>query len=990
MLRAYARLSPTQQDRDLAGTARDDLFVFDQRHASELEQLIKPWGFRDSLGLSHTPRLARLASVDALHREELLLRLCWVFVAGTAMVDGSERRVLQPLVLRPVRLVRRSALTRVAGGIGSELIGLGSASEYLLEVAGDPEVSPLIDDPGAREHILSSVEFGGGALNVGDVTPALIRRLPKLNAWTKSAADAAGLVGARLVVPTVDPVSRSTQPGLAAIPRFGLIVTRSVDRPSVQGALLDWAGRRGLDGTALAHVVHPGDPGSGVDRHAEVTSVESPLPLTPSQARVVHSSRTEPLTVVSGAPGTGKTHAICAVALDAVERRESVLIATRSRYAAEVVAELLDRTPGPDPVRFGDGVAMSRLIDELSDRMQTPLPGAELAQLTDDVTRTRAVASSLEQQVRRRLELESLAATADDWDAAVPALAASAPRIFDPSSDLEAIEALLTACDSDETDGRAGFFERRRERRRRRELAALTGATVGDGPMGSDGLSAVRTALDAARSRRAAAELAAFGDRTELPWAALVDARAEVRTALGRRLAALPMSADRLDAAARSSVGQLINALRAGRGRRRQLLAALAPGQLTAGAPLWIGTLSDIEDVLPAVSGLFDLVVLDEASQIDQPQAAPALLRGRRAVVVGDPHQLRHVSFRSDADIDAALAEEGLADLRPWLDVRRVSAFDLAAMAAPVRVLRDHFRSVPHLIDFSAQRFYRDRLAVMTRTPATERLDAVDVTHLDHPSEKGQDADRVVPAEVDAVLDLVERSGRVGDGAPPPTSVADLPSMGVITPFRAQADALESALVERIDGRTIDALRLRVGTVHAFQGGERDHVVIATGLTDEDTPNRRRFLEDPNLFNVMVTRGRDRVTVVTGYTGTSGLLADYVSWGDGPPAPPTDAESDPGWADPWTAELAGELRRAGLAIRVGYPVGPWHIDIVVDDPDAPTPMAIMTRVGTDAAAHMEQRLTLIEMGWRTLDAFPTRWSGDAARASIDLVAEIRP
>lgn len=61
---------------------------------------------------------------------------------------------------------------------------------------------------------------------------------------------------------------------------------------------------------------------------------------------------------------------------------------------------------------------------------------------------------------------------------------------------------------------------------------------------------------------------------------------------------------------------------------------------------------------------------------------------------------------------------------------------------------------------------------------------------------------------------------------------------------------------------------------------------------------------------------------------------------------------------------------------------------MVDGPDAPAPTAVATRVGSDAAAHLEQRLTLIELGWHVIDAFPTRWSGDAARAAIELAADI--
>jgi hypothetical protein len=967
VLRAYARLAPSPRDVDLVCAATDDLVVLPDRtvlptSTSTFRDIFEQHAFAPRVHLPSRGGLQRLASLDALHRDEVLLRLAWVLIAGTADVRGERRRVLQPLLVRPVTLHRADLVSKALGAMADNPIG----ADYTLKVAGDVEVGPLVVDQEVRDKVLVTAEFGGGALEANVPSEALLRRLSRLQSWIRTAATEAGLKVDRVQLLDRHPEAYVDRDGLAALVGYSVFVTRSVDRPSVQAALLNWAGRPLVEATAFGSLLSAASGDDVGDETPTSEAVLSPVPLTPSQDDVVRSSRTSRLMVVSGAPGTGKTHTICAVALDAIERGSSVLIATQSRYAADVVAELLDRTPGPDPVRFGDGVAMSRLIDDLSTRMQTPLPRAELDATEDAVTRAVAVTSSLEASITRRLELESSSADAAGWDGAVPALAAAAPGVFDPASDLDRIAALVEACSPEEADG--GFLARRRARKRRRELDDLARCAPGTD------LSTLRTALAATRSRRAAAELAAFG-RDRLPWDELADARAALRVALGRRLAAMPLSPDRMDGRSRSSVGQLVGALRAGRGRRRQLLADLAPGELTSVTPLWIGTLSDIEDVLPAVAGLFDLVVLDEASQIDQPQAAPALLRSRRAVVVGDPHQLRHVSFRSDADVDAALAAEGLTDLRSLLDVRRVSAFDLAAMAAPIRVLRDHFRSVPHLIDFSAERFYRDRLSVMTRNPTTERLDAIDVVHLDHPAEAGDGEERVVPSEVDAVIELVERVGSNG---------ADT-TVGVITPFRAQATALEQALVDRVDHEVIESLRLRVGTVHAFQGGERDHVVVATGLTDADGAGRRRFLEDPNLFNVMVTRGRDKVTVVTGYRGSTGLLADYIAWGDGPPTPPPDAGTD----DAWTSELAEELGRAGFAVRVGYPVGPWHLDLVVDG-WSEEPVVLSTRVGPDARAHLERHLTLVDLGWRVVDAHPGRWGGDAALAAIDLTAALRP
>ena len=82
--------------------------------------------------------------------------------------------------------------------------------------------------------------------------------------------------------------------------------------------------------------------------------VISPLPLTAAQAEVVRRARYERVTVVSGPPGNGKSHAVVAAALEAVDRGGSVLVATQSHHAAEVLGELLERYPGPIPVRFGD------------------------------------------------------------------------------------------------------------------------------------------------------------------------------------------------------------------------------------------------------------------------------------------------------------------------------------------------------------------------------------------------------------------------------------------------------------------------------------------------------------------------------------------------------------------------------------------------------------------------------------------------------------
>jgi len=433
---------------------------------------------------------------------------------------------------------------------------------------------------------------------------------------------------------------------------------------------------------------------------------------------------------------------------------------------------------------------------------------------------------------------------------------------------------------------------------------------------------------------------------------------------------------------ARRSASALAAALRAGRNRRREMLAALDGRALVRALPLWVGTVTDVEDLLPPTPGLFDLVVLDEAAHIDQIRSAPVLARARRALVVGDPRQLRFVSFVSDVDVSTALERHGLTAAADRLDVRRQSAFDLAAGAAPVTWLGEHFRSAPHLIEFSAERFYGGRIALVTRHPRTEQLDAIDVVRVDGTVEDG-----VNHAEVAAVVDIVRHlaaTDAAGGRAAHPASI------GVVTPFRAQADALEAALLAAFPAEEIERMGLRSGTVHVFQGSEADIVVASLGLVDDDSPARGRFVADPNLFNVLVTRARRRMVVVTSLTSAQGVVGEYLAHAERPPAsaaspafpPATSPDAD------WRVRLGAELRRAGLVVRMDYPVGSWHVDLCVGDGDAA--IGLICRVHPDGVdAHLERQDTLRRAGWRLMDAFASRWADDPVRAALDIASALR-
>lgn len=713
-----------------------------------------------------------------------------------------------------------------------------------------------------------------------------------------------------------------------------LFVVRDVFGVGLSDSLRSWAGRD-LSGTALAAMYAATEPAPAKD---DTEPVLSPLPLSAEQARVVARVRTAPVTVVSGPPGSGKSHTVVAAALEVVHRGGSVLVATQSSHAAEVLAGLLARYPGPAPVLFGDASGRADLEVELSSGAEQGVGEPALRARRQAVHTSTAWVRTCGTALTEGLALERQADGLAGYQPLLPGLAVDVPGAFDENTDLERVRARL-----DEARN-GGWVARLRGWAARRQLGAHEGVPP----------ERVTEALAAATAQRAAARLAATGGTDlEARWAALHEAEEALREAAGAAMRDEARSAKRWDRDARRAASALATALRAGRNRRRELLARLEAAPLVRALPLWIGTVADVEDLLPPAPGMFDLVVIDEASHVDQIRAAPVLARARRALVVGDPRQLRFVSFVSDVDVSQVLAAHG-ADER--LDVRRVSAYDLAAAAAPVTWLASHHRSVPHLIGFSARRFYDGRVSVMTRNPAADAADAIDVLRV-------PDGDEVTAA-LRAVSDLASAGYR---------------GIGVISPFRAQAEALEAAFLTEFPAERIEELRLRVGTVHAFQGSEADAVVVSLGLGDDDAAGRRRFVTDPQLFNVMITRARRRMVVLSSVTTADGLLGEYLEWAESAPAVSDISEMSPGW----TAELAAELDRIGVPVRAGYAVGPWRIDLVAGTPDRFA--GVICGVHPD---HLARQSALHRAGWPLIDAFPSRWSGDPRRAALEIAAAV--
>lgn len=275
--------------------------------------------------------------------------------------------------------------------------------------------------------------------------------------------------------------------------------------------------------------------------------------------------------------------------------------------------------------------------------------------------------------------------------------------------------------------------------------------------------------------------------------------------------------------------------------------------------PCWAVTSLSAKGRVPFQPGIFDLVVIDEASQCDIASALPMLYRAKRAVIIGDPKQLSHISTLSKKQDLSLLQKYGVG--MGW----SYSANSLYAMASgltsPDQIvqLRDHHRSFGDIIEFSNAEFYDGRLRVATnydRLRCPRNVEAgirwVNVVgKTTRPPAGGAYNDAEAAAIVKEIRRLVTDNGYTG-------------TVGVVTPFRTQAERIRAA-IER-SPELVSALAKNdflVDTVHKFQGDERDLMFFSPVISQGTPQGALGFLKNTgNLFNVAITRARAVLVVV--------------------------------------------------------------------------------------------------------------------------------
>ncbi|MER5865194.1 AAA domain-containing protein [Kitasatospora sp. NPDC002040] len=587
-------------------------------------------------------------------------------------------------------------------------------------------------------------------------------------------------------------------------------------------------------------------------------------PSNESQQHVVRAAMTQPVTVATGPPGTGKSEVVTAVVTTGSQAGQTVLVASTNNEAVNVVAARCDDIAPGLMMRTGNVEARGREAEKLERLLREPpeQPARNSATAMGELRHAwarsldgrRSAAEYVRAEGRLADLLRTRAAAAQSLGIQPEVLAGGGLGSGD----------LLRQCERRARRAlRARVLAGLRRARAARAFVRAVAPEVRDHLVAAALAEPLRLALlaDLCGAEADLRALTTAHERYDEQQLGEDRLRDTARITELSREAAGATSAERLRAAT-EVMNRRLQSLRQQRGFQK------SQKQLMAQVKGW-GISTHSVRQLELSTGLVDLVVIDEASQCSIPAVLPLLFRAERVLVIGDPMQLGHIASISPEQERQARERAGLS--AAWLEEHQLSyrtnsVYDAASRGTAALLLDEHYRCHPEIADVVNGYCYAGRLRVLT-----------DVRGHVPPVDLSQGSGR---SSVLTWVDVPDGASAPGEGggswrnqaeaAAVERVVAELrrrlpakATIGVVTPFRAQKEDLERRLRE---------YDVRVGTVHAFQGGQRDVMVLSLVAAGNTPAGTAHWVGGQvNLWNVAITRAKSQLITV----GTHGFWQEH-------------------------------------------------------------------------------------------------------------------
>lgn len=250
--------------------------------------------------------------------------------------------------------------------------------------------------------------------------------------------------------------------------------------------------------------------------------------------------------------------------------------------------------------------------------------------------------------------------------------------------------------------------------------------------------------------------------------------------------------------------------------------------------PVILSTTYSIKNCLDT-NVMYDYVIIDEASQVDLCTGALALACAKNAVIVGDLKQLPNVVDSNSAkQTDKIFSQYKLDEAYRYKNHCLLSSISELFKKAPTTLLKEHYRCHPKIIEFCNRKFYNNELVILSNVK-TDRTPLV----LCYTTEGNHSRNNYNQRQIDIITNEI---------IPKYNLCLDDNSLGIVTPYRNQTNALQS---------TFKGTTVKTDTVDKFQGRENKVIIIST--VDNEISD---FTDNPNRLNVAISRAIEQLILV--------------------------------------------------------------------------------------------------------------------------------
>lgn len=240
----------------------------------------------------------------------------------------------------------------------------------------------------------------------------------------------------------------------------------------------------------------------------------------------------------------------------------------------------------------------------------------------------------------------------------------------------------------------------------------------------------------------------------------------------------------------------------------------------------------------------FDLTIIDEAGQCSIGHALFPIIRGTRLLLVGDQNQLQPVITLSPETNKKLIKKHQVSQSYDYVDNSIIKVMQMVDSISKFILLRYHYRCHQDIIEFSNKKYYHKKLII----PDRQGFDNQALYHLDVNQSRFSRSNirNTSLSEIEAIIADIKLKKNE--------------SIGIITPFRNQADLIKERIISE------KLTNVDVGTVHTFQGDEKDTIYLSTAITHKSSPKTFDWVKNnEELLNVATTRAKKEFILVGDY-----------------------------------------------------------------------------------------------------------------------------